>query len=134
MMFAFLRKRKSAFSAFRSSSIPAFAGMMMLVGCDRDQAQPQPTITCRPAGATTFELQCTVERNDSPDGVTLTLRNPDGRFRRLLVTRDGHGVLAADGAEPAVVRMSGKGEIEVKVGGDHYRLPARPKDKAESKK
>lgn len=70
---------------------------------------------------------CTVERSSSPDGVTLTLRNADGRFRRLLITRDGQGVIAADGAEPAVVRMGGDREIDVMVGGDHYRLPARPK-------
>jgi hypothetical protein len=54
----------------------------------------------------------------------LTLHNPDGGFHRLLVTKDGRGVVAADGAEPAIVRVVGEREIEVAIGGDRYRLPA----------
>lgn len=110
------------------------AGMTMLAGCGRDEEKPQPTIACQPAGASAFERQCTVERNEGPEGVTLTLRNPDGRFRRLLIAQDGQGVLAADGAEPAVVRMNGDGEIEVMVGSDRYRLPAKPKNPVDGKK
>ena len=57
-------------------------------------------------------------------GLMLTVRHADdGRFHRLLVTRDGRGVVAADGAERAVVAIAGDG-IEVVIGGDRYRLPA----------
>jgi len=34
-------------------------------------------------------------------------------------------VMAADGAESATVTVVGKGLIEVSIGSDRYRLPAR---------
>ena len=54
----------------------------------------------------------------------LTLRNPNGGFHRLRIVNDGHGVVAADGAEAATVAIAGTGQIEVAIGGDRYRLPA----------
>ena len=57
----------------------------------------------------------------------LTIRHPDGGFRRLRITADGRGVIAADGAEPARVSVIGPADIEVAVGGDRYRLPATVK-------
>jgi len=77
-------------------------------------------IACRPEGAADFANACLLERT----GETLTLRKPDGGFRRLIVTTDGRGVAAADGAEPAQVRVIGEGRIEVTIGGDAFRLPA----------
>ncbi|MBX3561730.1 MAG: hypothetical protein KF780_07930 [Sphingomonas sp.] len=77
-------------------------------------------IECRPEGAAEFAPVCLLERA----GETLTLRKPDGGFRRLIVTTDGRGVVAADGAEPARVRVIGEGRIEVTIGGDAFRLPA----------
>jgi len=68
---------------------------------------------------------CTIERDTSPDGPVLTLRKPDGSFRRLLMVRDGRGVIAADGAEPARVSAAGGKDIDVAIGGMVYRLPAR---------
>ncbi len=58
------------------------------------------------------------------DGLTLTVRAPDGSFRRLRVTDDGRGVVAADGALPAIVTIVGDGIIEVVIADDRYRLPA----------
>ena len=81
-------------------------------------------IECAVDGAGEFERVCTVERTPGPD-VLLTLRSPSGSFRRLVATQDGRGVMAADGAEPAVVKAVGKDLIEVSIGGDRYRLPAR---------
>jgi hypothetical protein len=107
--------------------------MTILVGCGREKPlDPNSLIDCQPAGAAAFAHDCTVERVDGPDGAILTLRHPDGRFRRLLVKEDGQGVAAADGAEPAEVRMSGDREIEVRIASDRYRLPARLKDRAAS--
>ena len=57
----------------------------------------------------------------------LTLRHPDGSFHRLLTTRDGHGLIAADGAVPARVSVVGPDLIEVTLSGDRYRLPATVK-------
>jgi hypothetical protein len=75
-------------------------------------------------GGGAFARACTVERVTGDAGLVLTLRAPGGSFRRLLVTKDGRGVVAADGAEPAKVTILGPGRIEVAIGGDRYRLPA----------
>jgi hypothetical protein len=74
-----------------------------------------------------FERVCAIDRVQSQDGLYLTLRHPDGGFRRLLVTKDGRGVIAADGAEPAVVSPIAANQIEVTLGDMHYRLPATVK-------
>jgi len=81
-------------------------------------------IICARAGSDDFARVCTLERTKDAQGLILTLRHPDGVFRRLLVTRDGRGVVAADGAELATVSVRGANEIEVALGGDRYRLPA----------
>jgi hypothetical protein len=81
-------------------------------------------IECALGGAETFEPVCAVDRAQSPDGLTLTLRSPSGSFRRLLVTKDGRGVVAADGVEQATVTPVGSDRIEVAIGGERYRLPA----------
>ena len=84
---------------------------------------PEREIACQPSGAADFVI-CAMDRTAGPQGTVLTLHNPDGGFHRLLVTKDGRGVVAADGAEPAIVRIVGAREIEVAIGGDRYRLPA----------
>jgi hypothetical protein len=80
-------------------------------------------IECAVDGATAFARVCTIERTPGPD-VLFTVRAPSGSFRRLAATSDGRGVMAADGAEPATVRIVGPDLIEVSIGGDRYRLPA----------
>jgi hypothetical protein len=80
-------------------------------------------IECRIGRAAEFERFCTVERGEG-EGRTLIVRKPDGGFRRLLVTTDGRGVVAADGAETAQVTIIGDNRVEVSIGGDTFRLPA----------
>lgn len=84
-------------------------------------------VECAPAGAGEFRRTCTVERVEGAEGTVLTVRHPDGGFRRLLVTTDGRGVVAADGADKAVVSIIDDDRIEVAVAGDRYRLPATVK-------
>lgn len=81
-------------------------------------------IECAPPGAESFSFACAIDRTQSQDGLFLTLRHPDGGFRRLLVTTDGRGVIAADGAEKAEVTILAPDQIEVAIGGARYRLPA----------
>ena len=69
-------------------------------------------------------MRCAIDRTQTQDGLYLTLRHPDGGFRRLLVTNDGRGVIAADGAEKAEVTPLAPDLIEVELGGARYRLPA----------
>ena len=110
--------------------LPAF---LLLVACGGGSGGAAPNATvendgridCRIGADTQFTRFCTVERTRTEDGTLLTVRKPDGGFRRLMATRDGRGVVAADGAEPAEVRIVGEDLIEVAIGGDSFRLPAR---------
>jgi hypothetical protein len=96
----------------------------LLAGCDgHEAAAVEEKIECAVEGAS-FERVCSVERSAGTETL-LTLRGPDGSFRRLVVTGDGRGVAAADGAEPASVKVLGRDLIEVSIGSDRYRLPAR---------
>lgn len=81
-------------------------------------------LSCAIAPATAFVPTCIVEIASDTTGRVLTIRHPDGGFRRLRITTDGRGVITADGAQPAVVNVTGANEIEVTVSGDRYRLPA----------
>jgi hypothetical protein len=93
---------------------------------------PAPAPTVEPVDARVecavdgagFARVCTLDKVTGADGLGLTLRSPSGSFRRLKVTKDGRGLVAADGAEPAKVTVIGPGRIEVAIGGDRYRLPA----------
>ena len=88
------------------------------------EAADDGRIQCALDEAEAFARVCTLDREQTAAGLVLTARHPDGGFHRLLVTKDGRGVVAADGAEAAVVTIVGRDEIEVALGGDHYRLPA----------
>ena len=104
----------------------AAALALLLAGCGRegDAVDPNaPKIACAKGGAA-LAPGCTVDWLRGDGGLMLTLRHPDGAFRRLLVTTDGRGVAAADGAEPARVTVVEPGEIEVAVANERYRLPA----------
>lgn len=94
------------------------------------QAADDGLLNCAVGAAATLSRVCSVERQESDRGLLLTVRHPDGGFRRLLVTGDGRGVVAADGAQPAQVTLVGNNEIEVALGDDVYRLPATVKGAA----
>ena len=81
-------------------------------------------------GAAKLEPVCTIEQTKSETGPILTIRHPDGAFRRLRVTNDGRGVVAADGAEVAKVGLIEGNAIEVAIGDARYRLPATIKGAA----
>ena len=88
------------------------------------EAADDGLVSCALAGGRGFTRSCSVDREQSSSGLLLTIRHPDGGFHRLLVTKDGRGVVAADGAQPAKVSVLGDDEIEVAIGRDSYRLPA----------
>jgi hypothetical protein len=112
----------------------AIAALSLLAGCGRggDSATGEPVagrpLPCALAGATAFKPVCTVERTETAAGTTLILHHPDGGFRRLLVAGDGSGVVAADGADAALVTTVDPTTIEVALAGDRYRLPTAVKD------
>ena len=102
-------------------------GLLALAGCSDYSVTDfgGELIRCRFAGSQRFEPVCAVERKREPRGVVLTVRHPDGGFRRLAVRPDGSGLETADGAEKAVVTLAGATQIEVTIEGDSYRIPAR---------
>lgn len=84
-------------------------------------------IACAMAGSGSFSETCSIEQSQGNEGTILTIRHPDGGFRRLAIASDGRGVIAADGAETAVVTPLAQGLIEVQLGDARYRLPATVK-------
>jgi hypothetical protein len=83
-------------------------------------------IECALGGSDLFAADCAIERSAEDVG-TLTIRHPDGGFRRLVVTGDGRGVMAADGSAAANVQVIADERIEVAIERDRYRLPATVK-------
>jgi hypothetical protein len=106
------------------AKLPDKAGAAKAAQSQRAIAEAEGKIECAAPGATTFAYACAIDRTQTQDGLYLTLRHPDGGFRRLLVTSDGRGVIAADGAEKAAVTPLAPDLIEVELGGARYRLPA----------
>lgn len=102
-----------------------------LAACSAAEEAPKGrVIDCAVAGSAKFLPDCFVE--DSRVGARrfLTVRNKDGAFRRFEMVDDGRGVIAADGAEEASAKWSAEGVLEVVVGTDRYRFPARMKSDA----
>lgn len=122
----------------RTSDARWLAGALALAGCSGGQGDEQTAaanspaaeqkpglpIDCALSGAGSFTRDCTVEQTPAGGGIVLTVRHPDGGFRRLQVTQDGRGVATADGAQPAMVAIAGDRDIEIRVADDRYRLPA----------
>ena len=115
-----------------TSRIVLLALAIALTGCGARKPVPAPSasvnaaasISCALKGGSDFAPQCSVDETATDQGTVLTLRHPDGGFRRLLITHDGRGVIASDGAEAAKVTVLDNGMIEVAIGGARYRLPA----------
>jgi hypothetical protein len=109
----------------RSTLWPLF---VLLASCDGAEEQtsataavaPEDRVECALRESEAFVRECALEL----EGDLLTVRHPDGGFRRLRITDDGRGVAAADGAFPATVEVVAGNRIEVGLDGDRYRLPA----------
>ncbi|MGF1550145.1 MAG: hypothetical protein ACFBQW_06390 [Sphingomonadaceae bacterium] len=94
-------------------------------------AEPEdPRIECAIGENAPLERVCTFEQTRREGALLLTVRQPDGGFRRLEVREEE--ILAADGAEPARVTRIAEDEIEVRIGSTRYRLPALAPARAEA--
>jgi hypothetical protein len=100
--------------------ILASAIVLVLASCGSAPAEiaADERIECRLAGSAAYQRACLLEAS----GRILTVRKPDGGFRRLRAGPDG--IAAFDGAEPARSMILHDGRVEVEIGGDRFRLPA----------
>jgi hypothetical protein len=113
------------------------AGCLLLAGCGGEAGKlgndVQPTqaqaaapvddgkADCAIGADAAWARDCLIERA----GEMLTIRHPDGGFRRFRVLADGRGLEAADGAEMARLQIVEAGLVEIRIGGDRYRLPVQ---------
>jgi len=114
--------------------------LLVLAGCGsetgsadgRQAEKPKDdgkTVECAVGGSASFKRACTVERVRQDGKLLLTVRHPDGGFRRFEVLTDGRGLATADGAEEAQAELV-EGRLDVQVGQDRYRFPATVKGDA----
>lgn len=82
-------------------------------------------IDCAIGPGAEFGPDCLVERVQIEGATVLTVRHPDGGFRRFEQLADGLGLAIYDGADGAELTLAGD-VLEVRVAGDRYRFPARP--------
>lgn len=111
------------------------AGCLLLAGCGGEtgklgnEVQPEQVAApvddgkadCAIGADAGWARDCRIERA----GEMLTIRHPDGGFRRFRVLADGRGLEAADGAEMARLQIVETGLVEIRIGGDRYRLPVK---------
>ncbi len=112
-------------------SLRALSGLALcavIAACSPPEQAPKGrVIDCALAGSLKFLPDCFVEDSRVGERRFLIVRHKDGAFRRFEMVDDGRGVIAADGADPATADWSSEGILEVSVGNDRYRFPARMK-------
>lgn len=111
-----------------SKTAGAIALMLGLAACSPDVDQPQaeegaPTIDCALGEGSEFAPVCMVEREEIDGQKVLTVRHPDGGFRRFVQLDDGRGLEELDGAD-TVTRSLDDTTLVISVGPDRYRFDA----------
>lgn len=81
-------------------------------------------VACALGGSINWTRDCAIDQSKDARGKALTIRHPDGGFRRFDIVADGRGLVPGDGSEQARISSAGADGIEVAVGQDRYRLPA----------
>ncbi|CAH0496843.1 hypothetical protein [Novosphingobium sp. CECT 9465] len=105
--------------------------IVALAACSAAEEAPKGrVIDCMVGGSEKFLPDCFVEDSRVGERRFLTVRHKDGAFRRFEMVDDGRGVIAADGADEATAKWSAEGVLEVAVGKDRFRFPARMKSDA----
>lgn len=81
-------------------------------------------LSCAIGPGAGFSDSCTLQRLESEDATIYRVNHPGGGFRLFDIDEDGAGLVPHDGADGAVNRLDGD-VLEVQVGQDRYRFPAR---------
>lgn len=108
------------------------AGTLVLAACSEPPAEQMQAeegadaIECALGDGSTFGADCLVEREEVDGQTLLTIRHPDGGFRRFQQLDDGRGLVEVDGADQ-VSRALEDGTLLITIGPDRYRFPAAVK-------
>lgn len=99
-----------------------------LGGCTPEVNQPQAEegalkIECALGEGSQFGPDCLIERTVSDGQTIVTVRHPDGGFRRFEQLDDGRGLAEVDGADVAT-RSLEDDTLLITVGEDQYRFAA----------
>jgi hypothetical protein len=86
-------------------------------------ASDAQSVPCALAGSRSFTANCATEKVTSEGQTIVTVRHPNGGFRRLIELEGGRRYAAADGSDEVHIEPNGA-EIEVTLGDDHYLFPA----------
>lgn len=111
-----------------SETLTLAAPLALLASCGGDEPMPvaadgwPETIACGADGAAQA-VECRLEVVRIEGGRRLTIRQPDGGFRRI--ERVGDRWTVADGAEPLTIIGPVDGGFDVRIGTWRYRLPMR---------
>ena len=109
-----------------SALIPLLAFTGCSAGAEQPQAEPgAERIECALGEGAEFAADCLVERSEVEGDRLLTVRHPDGGFRRFKQVDDGRGLIAVDGADHANLNFANN-VLEVTVASDRYRFSATP--------
>ncbi|WP_379546575.1 hypothetical protein ACFCW2_11645 [Qipengyuania sp. DSG2-2] len=122
----------------RISSFALIAPVGMLAACGSDAPPPAPDpieepgaeiVECAIGVGSEYAAQCPVERTEVDGEAVLVVHHPGGGFRRFTLASDGSGLTAFDGADQAARSLAGD-TLELTVGSDRYRFPARRMNEA----
>jgi hypothetical protein len=102
---------------------PILLTAVLLTGCgERTRALEANgrDIACGPLGKPA-DVTCRLDVVDDKGNLQLTLRQPEGGFRKLLWPKGGT-LTASDGAEPLTTAPLAGGGVEARIGGWAYRI------------
>lgn len=104
----------------------ALAGPLLLAACGGGNPAEQGdgrAIACGPVGQAPTQ-SCLLQVVDDKGTLRLTLRQPEGGFRRLVWPKGGE-LAAADGAESLAAERLPGGGVDARIGGWLYRIEAK---------
>lgn len=88
-------------------------------------------LACAIGPGSSFSDSCTLQKIIREGETIYRVNQPGGGFRLFNLAEDGSGMVPHDGAEGAVNRLDGE-VLEVSVGDDRYRFPAKLPRKADA--
>lgn len=109
----------------------ALFAVLALAGCSGSEDEAATAVetgdqmlACAIGPGSQFSDSCTLQKFERDGETIYRVNQPGGGFRLFTVAEDGSGMVPQDGAEGALNRLDGD-KLEVTVGEDRYRFPAK---------